>query len=166
MRIELLNSSHIEALFEFEQQNRIWFEQFVPPRPDTYFFLHSFIDATQSLLTQQEEEEGFFHVVLDQDEIIARVNLTKTSSNEAELGYRVSQSRIGQGVASYGVSKVIESARNEYNLTLLTAMVATEHHASQRVLTKHGFQLSSQRKTHQMLNGHSIQLQHYEKLLS
>ncbi len=165
MEFELLEEKHFESLFAFEQKNREWFEQFVPPRPSSYESYSSFRDLTNSLLDEHEDGTGYFYVVLQDGEVIARANIVNITDNEGEIGYRVCESWSGKGVASFATSQMIEIATDELELHLLTAKAATNNLASMRVLEKAGFVRVSQEKNAMVVNGKMLTLGYYEKTL-
>jgi ribosomal-protein-alanine N-acetyltransferase len=166
MELELLEEKHFQSLFEFEKSNRDWFEQFVPPRPSSYDSFASFRDITNSLIEQHEEGTGFFYVVVEDGEVIARANMIDVTDDECEIGYRVCQNWSGKGVASFAVKQLIEIASDELDLRLLTAKAATNNPASMRVLEKAEFVRVGQEKNAFVLNGKTLSLACYEKTLN
>ncbi len=166
MELELLEEKHFPSLFEFEQSNREWFEQFVPPRPSSYDSYASFRDVTNRLIEEHEEGTGFFYVVVEDGEVIARANLIDVTDDECEVGYRVCQKSSGKGVASFAVAELIEVARDELDLSLLNAKAAINNPASMRVLEKAGFTKVGQEKNAFVLNGKTLTLACYELVLN
>lgn len=165
MELELLEEKHFQSLFEFEKNNRDWFEQFVPPRPSSYDSFASFRDITNSLIEQHEEGTGYFYVVVQDGEVIARANIIDVTDDKCEIGYRVCQNWSGKGVASFAVNELSEIARDELDLHLLTAKAAINNPASMRVLEKSNFVRVGQEKNAFVLNGKTLTLACYEKML-
>ncbi len=166
MELELLEEKHFPSLFDFEQNNRGWFEQFVPPRPASYDSFASFRDVTNRLVDEHEEGTGYFYVVVQNGEVIARANLIDVTEDECEVGYRVCQKWSGKGVASFAVTGLIEIAQSELDLKLLTAKAAMNNPASMRVLEKAGFTKVGQEKNAVVLNGKTLTLACYERVLN
>lgn len=166
MELELLEERHFPSLFNFEQNNRGWFEQFVPARPASYDSFASFRDVTNRLVEEHDEGTAFFYVVVEDGEVIARANLINLTDNECEVGYRVCEQWSGKGVASFAVTQLIEQARNELDLKLLTAKAAVNNPASMRVLEKVGFTKVGLEKNAFVLNGKTLTLACYERVLS
>ena len=99
--------------------------------------LKKITDLTSTLLPRLSTS-AFFILIAD-GKIIARANLTDIEQNIAEIGYRVCESMIGQGIASKAVSHLITIAIKEMNLAELHAKTTTNNLASMRVLEKCGF---------------------------
>ena len=73
---------------------------------------------------------------------------------KAELTYVIGETKYwGKGVASFAISKIIEIARDEFNLNKLYASIASGNIGSARVLEKNGFVLEGTRKKHLFYNG-------------
>lgn len=122
------------ALFAFEVENRAWFEAWVGPRPDTYWEQSS---LARIIRAQVEDGEAMF-LIKRGDEILGRLNLTAADGGVAQLGYRVGQRHVGQGVASAAVMLAVDAAR-PFGLWALEARAAENNPASKRVLEKNGF---------------------------
>ncbi len=165
MEFELLEEKHFPSLFEFESKNREWFEQFVPPRPASYESYASFRELTDHLIEEHEEGTGFFYVVVQDGEVIARANIINITDDEAEIGYRVCESWSGKGVASFATQQMIEIARDELELKLLTAKAAINNLASMKVLEKAGFVRAGQERNALVVQGKTLTLGYYEKTL-
>lgn len=138
LRIERLRADHAAEVLRFEVANREYFARLVPDRGDDYFA--DFAQRHAALLDYQQDGTDQFHVVLDGDRVVARVNLVRiTADGSAELGYRVAQSAAGRGVATWAVREVVELARTRYGLRRLTAMTTWDNPASQAILRRTGF---------------------------
>lgn len=142
MEIRTLQKNDAAALLAFELDNRIWFEQFVLPRPDSVY-------TQQGIATHIEEclrdyAIGTMHpcVILDDDGCIAgRANLKDIAleNGTTEIGYRIARQHVGKGVATMAVDHLKKLAYTQWKLTSLLAFVTTENPASARVLEKSGF---------------------------
>jgi ribosomal-protein-alanine N-acetyltransferase len=176
MDVERLNTQHFDALFDFEQENKAWFEQFVPARPASYSNFVSFCQAQQALLDEHEQETSLFFVVVDSDKIVARINATQLTagesthracaSRECELGYRVAEDYQQQGVASFAVARVLQLLHKDYGVQLVYAKAATNNPASIRVLEKSGFNKVSKRTEPARVNSGTLHLAQFECLLT
>lgn len=68
---------------------------------------------------------------------------------KAELTYVVGETNYwGKGVASFAIAKIIEIAKDEFNLHKLYAGIASGNIGSSKVLEKNGFVLEGTRKQH------------------
>ena len=79
----------------------------------------------------------------EQGQVIGRINLNnivRGAAQSATVGYWVSQSHNGQGFAGAALADVIEIAFKQLRLHRLQAETLLHNTASQRVLTRNGFQ--------------------------
>ena len=81
----------------------------------------------------------FFLRVDDDGEVIGRFNLYDVEDGSAKLGYRVALCAVGQGIATAAVRELCEIAPS-LGLHTLTAATSHGNVASQKVLTKAGFE--------------------------
>ena len=73
---------------------------------------------------------------------------------KAELTYIIGETNYwGKGAASFAIAKMIEKAKEEFNLNKLYAGIARGNIASGRVLEKNGFVLEGVRKKHLLYGG-------------
>ena len=67
----------------------------------------------------------------------------------AEIGYVIGDKDYwGKNIASFAISKVIEIAKNDYNLKKLVATCSCKNIASSRCLEKNNFVLEGRKKSH------------------
>jgi ribosomal-protein-alanine N-acetyltransferase len=136
--LQRLNSAHAPAVLAFELANRAYFATFISDRGDEFF--DHFTEQFDVLLAEQEAGAGVFHVLVSEDgSVLGRFNLVGLEDGTAELGYRVAQHVVGQGVATATVQEVCRLAAAHYGLRALRAATTHDNVASQRVLTKAGF---------------------------
>lgn len=166
MKLQQLNKTHFEALHKFEVSNKDWFEQFVPPRPDSYSSFSGFQSATEQLLIEQERGDSYFFVGLDADSIVARANLVDVNCGTADVGYRVSGLAVGKGYATQALQQLVEYARKQLHLTQLTAKTTTNNHASIKVLEKVGFTQVVRDSNAFLFNGEKVSFVHFVKNLA
>ncbi|GLZ79771.1 hypothetical protein Afil01_45780 [Actinorhabdospora filicis] len=136
IKIELVRADHAPALLAFERANREYFAASVPDRGDHFFT--EYAERHAALLSRQEEGTDWFHVLLDGDAVVGRVNLVEANDGSAELGYRIAESATGRGLATWAVGEVVELARG-YGLRELRAKTTADNLASRKVLTRAGF---------------------------
>ncbi|MGS2613890.1 GNAT family N-acetyltransferase [Micromonospora sp. LZ34] len=135
--LERLGERHAAAVLRFERENREWFARSVPDRGDDYFA--RFAARHAALLAEQATGRCHFHVLVDDGEVLGRFNLVDVADGEAELGYRVAERVAGRGVATEGVRRVCELARDEYGLRRLVASATLDNAGSLAVLRRTGF---------------------------
>ncbi|MFI1106277.1 GNAT family N-acetyltransferase [Streptomyces melanogenes] len=136
-QLQRLHLDHAPALLEFERRNRAYFTASIPDRGDHYF---AHFDARHAaLLAEQAAGVCHFHVLVEDGEVLGRVNLVDVADGSAELGYRIAERAAGRGLATAGVREVCALAATEYGLTGLRASTTLDNAASRAVLARTGF---------------------------
>ncbi|MFI8168169.1 GNAT family N-acetyltransferase [Streptomyces sp. NPDC085931] len=139
LTLERLRADHADALLAFERENRAYFARTVPDRGDAYFTPAGFAKRHRALLAEQHARVCHFHVLLQDEVLVGRVNLMDATDGSAELGYRIGERASGRGVATAAVALMCRVAATEYGLTSLTARTTLDNPASLTVLTRNGF---------------------------
>lgn len=136
--LQRLAPGHAPVLLRFEQENRAYFARTVPDRGDDYF---ADFDARHAALpAEQAAGTCHFHVLTDDDgAVLGRFNLMDVADGSAELGYRVAERVAGRGVATEGVRRVCDLARDGYGPVRLTARTTLDNAGSLGVLRRAGF---------------------------
>ncbi|WP_289042796.1 GNAT family N-acetyltransferase [uncultured Aliiroseovarius sp.] len=134
LKLAPLSVDDAPLLLAFEVANRLWFEQRVGPRPDSYWKL----DTLTQVVREQVEAGEMMYLLKRGGRIMGRVNLTALDGGVAQLGYRIGQAHTGQGVATLAVAMACDEAR-DCGVWALEARVALKNLASKRVLQKSGF---------------------------
>jgi [ribosomal protein S5]-alanine N-acetyltransferase len=142
MEFRTLTPEDGPRLLAFEIENRDWFEQFIPPRPEEFYSAAGIAVHIANCL--DDFRLGLFHpcVVVDREgRIVGRANLRDMdlAMREAKIGYRIDAHHAGRGLASAAVAQLKEQARSTWNLARLKAVVTPINPASMRVLEKSGF---------------------------
>lgn len=149
MRLELLSGRMEKALYGFELQNRHYFEQSVPSRGEKFYHWPFFQEGFRELLKEQRDGLCYMHIIMNgKGEIIGRMNLTNVNHDMgiAELGYRMGKAFAGKGYASKALSLLVNETVETYGLHQIKAKTVHDNVASQRVLQKNGFQLTTVEK--------------------
>ncbi|WP_436495971.1 GNAT family N-acetyltransferase [Actinokineospora sp. HUAS TT18] len=134
--LERLRPDHAPALLAFETANRAYFAASVPDRGDAYFT--GFDQRLRDLLAEQDAGVCHFHVLVEDGEVVGRVNLVDVADGSAELGYRIAEKAAGQGLATRAVAEVCALAV-DYGLTSLRAATTADNAGSRAVLVRSGF---------------------------
>lgn len=145
MRLKLLVEGQEKALYDFECQNRLYFEQFVPGRGEEFYHWSSFQKKFQELLKEQRASLCYMHIIINEkDEMMGRMNLIDVNhdTKSAELGYRIGEASAGKGYASKALSLLVKEAMERYGLQQINAKTVHDNIASQRVLQKNGFRFT------------------------
>lgn len=155
MKFEALSNQHIEPLFQFELENRSWFESLITSRGDNFYTLDGVKKHIFSCTANAKLGIGYSGVLIENEVIIARANLKNIDSENSccSVGYRVAKNSVGKGYASYCLAELIKVASNNYSLCNLEAQVLDNNPASVAVLTKLGFKVNSYQPDFMALNG-------------
>lgn len=140
--IEKLNEKDAEKLFEFENKNREYFEKMVPSRGADYYSFEKFKNIHQSLLHEQANGLSYFYLIKNKKgAILGRINVVDIyySKSIGNLGYRVGQKYVGQGIASRALQLLLNMILEEGCINQLNAKTTKNNIASQRLLEKNGF---------------------------
>lgn len=139
--LELLNRDDFEQLFEFELENRAYFEEMVPSRGEDYYHLDTFIQNNNALIKEQAQGLAYFYLIKDLDGVIVgRMNLVDIdkAQGSGHVGYRVGKAYIGKGIANNALSLLLEKTY-QLGIRQIFAKTTTQNIASQKVLEKNGF---------------------------
>lgn len=144
IKIELVAQDDATKLYEFESQNRVFFEKWVPTRGEAYYEFDSFCQILSNLLEDQAEGKDYFHLIRDEyGTILGRINIVDIQVidhvKSGHIGYRIGESHRGRGIASDAVRLLVQQAVEEYGITLLYAKTTRNNLASQKVLEKNHF---------------------------
>lgn len=142
MHFALLNESHANALLAFESSNKDFFESFIAPRPPDFYSHTGVENHIAGLLSLHDSLRTRSFVLLNKGAIVARSNIKNIQPGHiGEIGYRVEEAYIGQGLATRSVQHLMREA-TAMKLRLLNAVVLDNNRASESVLIKNGFDLS------------------------
>ena len=142
MELKLLEASHANTLWAFEQAHRQYFESWINARPDSFYTPQGFDQAVQTALLLQSADQAYHYLIWEGEQLVGRINLTQVRRahfQSASLGYRIAPTHKGQGLASEAVHAVMQKAFHTHGLLRLEATARPENPASIRVLVKNGF---------------------------
>lgn len=149
LRIELVNNSDYREIFDFEKDNRAFFESVLPPRVEDYYQYESFDKIMDQLMTEQENGEFYMYLIRENDQLIGRINLQISEEDnvkKAEVGYRIGEGFQGKGYATEAVKLIIEEASAQFSIKELVAGTAMNNIGSIKVLENNGFTLTGEEK--------------------
>lgn len=139
----LVSMSDAEALAGVLRANRAFLAPWDPLRDDGYFTVEAQRNIVGAELGAHERGTMVPRVILDSDGRLAgRINIngiTRGAFQSASIGYWVSESRGGRGLASAAVAEVIDIAFNGLGLHRLQAETLLHNVPSQRVLIRNAF---------------------------
>jgi ribosomal-protein-alanine N-acetyltransferase len=138
---ETLAEKHVDLLFQFELENKKWFESLISPRAH-YFYTYSGVKMhIFDSIIDMKLGTHYSGVLISNDRIVARGNLKDISveHNNTTVGYRVAEKSIGKGYATYCLAELIKIAGSVYSINEIQAQVLDNNLASKAVLNKLGF---------------------------
>lgn len=140
--LRLLNKQDCYELLQFELVNRNWFEQFIAPRPNSFYSVSGVEQHIDQCLQLYQSQQMYPTLIIDREKkIVGRANLHKIDrlKGQAEIGYRIAQLAAGKGLTTLAIQQLVEIAFNVLNLKRLDAVVLNNNPASKRVLEKLNF---------------------------
>jgi ribosomal-protein-alanine N-acetyltransferase len=152
MEIRPLQLDDAAPLLAFEQANRIWFERFVQRRAASTYSVAGIGEHIQPLLAAHAAGRALAFVMVAADgQIVGRANMKDIDKGAgvAEIGYRIAEQAVGQGLATLAVRHLMDAAA-ALGLRRLAAVISVENGASARVIERAGFVRDS------FLPGHAL----------
>lgn len=132
-----------EALARLVRANRDYLAPWSPLQDDAYFTAEGQREVLTRQLTAYDRGAMVPLAILDSDGAVAgSINLNsiiRGAFQSASVGYWVSESRAGRGLAAAAVADVTELAFGELGLHRLDAATLLHNTPSQRVLLRNGF---------------------------
>ncbi|WP_413374900.1 GNAT family N-acetyltransferase [Alkalihalobacillus sp. 1P02AB] len=162
-QLQLLTQEDEKKLFEFEKENRVYFEQMVPERGHDYYDYAIFQKRHAALLAEQEQQQSYFFLIKDEyGQIIGRMNVTDIGeqTKSGEVGYRIGERFVGRGLASFALKLLIAKAPS-FNLKQLTAKTTSNNVASQKILEKNNFNREADGKESFLFKGEIVHFVYY-----
>ncbi|MGE8207648.1 GNAT family N-acetyltransferase [Heyndrickxia sp. NPDC080065] len=142
--VEKLSKSDANVLFEFERENKDFFEKSVPPRSNDYYDFNKFLIILDSLIDEQNKGDSYFYLIKNvEGSILGRINIVDIdrTNGHGYLGYRIGSSYTRKGIASQALNILKEMLIREKSITQLSAKTTTDNVGSQKVLEKNGFKV-------------------------
>ncbi|WP_084696052.1 GNAT family N-acetyltransferase [Arenimonas donghaensis] len=143
LSLSSIQASDVEALEQFELENRAFFERHINARPASYYAAGGIAAAVRESQRAESADSAYQFLVRNPaNELVGRVNLTRVrreNFHSAELGYRIGQSFNGRGYAREAVRLVLEVAFGRLRLRRIEAGVRPDNFASVKVLAHNGF---------------------------
>lgn len=141
MRLVALSKQHLNELFDFELENRTWFESLIQARANDFYCEQGVYKHIEAELARVSAGSAFCGLLVKDNKIVARANLRDIEHNKALVGYRVSKRFTSQGYASFCLTSLIQIAKAEFAVKFLEANVLENNPASKHVLQKQGFEI-------------------------
>jgi len=139
----LITLADAPVLAELQRVNRAFLAPWEPVRDERYFTEAGQRDAIQDALEQYEEGRNLPYVIADDSlGVVGRITLNGIVRGpflSCSVGYWVSQSAGGRGVATAALRDIIGVAFGELGLHRIQGETLPDNVASQRVLERNGF---------------------------
>ncbi|MCG9750206.1 GNAT family N-acetyltransferase [Vibrio brasiliensis] len=167
MKLTLIALSDAQQLLDFELDNKLWFEQFIPPRESDFYSVEGVKQHIREFLLDYHCNELVPMLIKsDDNKILGRLNVSNIDSKKAvaHLGYRVGHQAINQGVAKWAVSQLSKVLKGKRVKTIY-AYAATTNPASQKVLTSNGFEAVKVVSNYAELHGEMIDCIEYRLII-
>jgi ribosomal-protein-alanine N-acetyltransferase len=161
--IEKLHAKDFEKLFEFELENRAFFEEMVPSRGDDYYNFETFKQRNKALMDEQAQELIYLYLIKNKEGLIlGRMNLVDIEKSEGlgHIGYRVGKAYTGKGIANKALKLLLETT-SKLGLKQISAKTTTNNIASQKVLEKNGFKYIAKGNEEFLMNGQLLSFVNY-----
>ena len=141
LQFETLSDKHLDLLFQFELENRNWFESLISSRGNDFYTYSGVKSHISDSVLKTILGKQYSAVLIVDDIIVARGNLKDicTENNSCTIGFRVAEKYAGKGYASHCLSELIRIANNSYLINKLEAQVLDNNPTSIAVLKKQGF---------------------------
>jgi [ribosomal protein S5]-alanine N-acetyltransferase len=141
IHIEKVQKKDAEKLFQFEKENRAFFETMVPSRGDEYYIYDQFLTVLEELLKEQSENTSFFYLIKDEwAHIVGRINLVDIhiENRSASIGYRIGKAFLKKGIASKALELMLKETE-KLNVKEIHAKTTYNNIGSRKVLENNGF---------------------------
>lgn len=139
----LITSEDAPALAELLRVNREFLAPWDPRRSDDYFTADGQHAVIQTDLQQHEQGSKLPHVILDDSGcLVGRITLNgivRGPFQSCSMGYWVSASHNGRGLATKAVREIVRVAFEDLGLHRVQAEALLHNARSQRVLERNGF---------------------------
>ncbi|WP_031085793.1 GNAT family N-acetyltransferase [Streptomyces sp. NRRL WC-3549] len=126
-------------------RSRAYMKRWEPVRPEAFYTPEGQTRRLTALLADRDAGRAMPWVLADADEsVVGAMTLAAIELGpfrNARLGYWIDVDRAGRGLATAAVGRVCEDARDRLGLHRVEAGTVVDNAASQRVLTKSGFEV-------------------------
>lgn len=155
--LELVSEYNANDIYNFEIENRTYFEETLPSRGDEYYKVEVFKEIIKEIIIEQNHGECYMYIIRNKlGKMVGRVNFFSIRNNEVktvELGYRIGKNENGNGYATEAVRIALEKGFRDYKFEKVEAGTSLDNIGSQRVLEKNGFVITRKIEKHIEING-------------
>ncbi|WP_327176054.1 GNAT family N-acetyltransferase [Streptomyces sp. NBC_01335] len=137
-------ASDAPALAEALLRSRTYMAPFEPVRPEVFYTAEGQAQRLAGILADREAGRAGAWVIVDaKDRAVGNFTLSGIALgafHSGVLGYWVDAAQTGRGLATAAVGRICDLARDDLGLHRVEAGTLLYNQASQRVLTKNGFE--------------------------
>jgi ribosomal-protein-alanine N-acetyltransferase len=139
----LVTLDDVPVLAALLRRNRAFLAPWEPLRGEDYFTVEGQRDIVRRALDDHERGTSLPHVILDElGQVVGRITLNgivRGAFQSCSVGYWVSESHNGRGLATAALGDIVRTAFEELGLHRVQAETLLHNDASQRVLQRNGF---------------------------
>lgn len=143
MILKILEKTDYLKLFDFEIENKVFFEKRLPPRKSGYFVWDDFNLIQDRMLEKMKRENFMLYLLYEGEEVVGRFNINKIERGYVEIGYRVGERWCNRGIGSRGLNLLIEEVRKIEGIKRIRAFVERDNIPSVKMLKRNGFIIAS-----------------------
>lgn len=140
--IRSLATDDRDLVLQFEVAHQDFFEQTIEARPAGFYQPDAVSQHIAEFLALKQQDLAWPCLVFNAaGELIGRANIKDINlvSKTAYVGYRIAEHWSGKGVAGFALTQLMQQAKQR-GLKTLFACVSAQNPASERVLSKAGFE--------------------------
>jgi ribosomal-protein-alanine N-acetyltransferase len=129
-------------LLEMELRNRVFFEQWIYPRPSSFYQIDAVVRSIEQAQLERKKDLSHQYLIKSFGSIVGRINLfnvVRANHNKAVLGYRIAEEFCGKSYATHAVNLMLSEAFAGLDFWRIEASTRSDHKASMRVLMKNQF---------------------------
>ncbi|RTY89129.1 GNAT family N-acetyltransferase [Flavobacterium sp. GT3R68] len=140
LRIELINESHSQAIFNMVDQNRTHLREWLPfvDRMESVLFAENFVKGSM-----QRNKDGveYAFVIIDHETVVGRIGVYKIDNQNkiGEIGYWLVENLQGKGIVTKTCKALIDFCFSELELNRMEIKCGTENHKSKTIPEKLNF---------------------------
>lgn len=168
INLELVSENNANDIYNFEIENRTYFEETLPSRGDEYYKTEVFQNIIKEIIEEQNREECYIYIIRNElGKMIGRVNFFSIRTDIikiVELGYRIAKNENGNGYATEAVRIALIKGFRDYKFEKVEAGTSPENIGSQKVLIKNGFILTKRIERDVNVNGKWVDSLIFEKM--
>ena len=140
LRLELINESHSQPIFELVDQNRDYLKQWLSliDTMKTVVFAEKFVQETMERNSAGLE---YAFVIIDQQQVIGRIGIYKINQHNkiGEIGYWIAESAQGKGTITKSCTAMIDFCFTHLALNRIELKCGTENIKSNAIAKKLNF---------------------------